>query len=441
MRTRQSDGSRRLDANRNEHKVRQYPLYRRGEHAFSLAELLVVVVVIISLAAAAATLLLNQREKADMGRLASDATAAGRIMMSALSTGTAVTYSSNTLSTEESSALGHQSVVFAGIVAADFPSGSAPSVGDCLSVTLGDSAMSYCLPDENGVGGGLREGDATIPPPPPVPSEIDYLIIGGGGGGGSWHGGGGGAGGYLEGTTTITAGTYPVIVGQGGAGAPAVGSPTPLSAPRGTSGGNSSFNSITAVGGGGGGSGSSGNYSGLAGGSGGGASWNAAGGTGLAGQGTNGGNRTPSSTGGAGGGGAGGAGATIAPWFGGAGGAGQTSSITGTAVTRAGGGGGGAGIDSSGGAATGGGGAGGGFHSGTGGLAGADNTGGGGGGGSGNSGNSQRHAGGNGGSGVVILRYPDSLAAASITDGELIYLNTGGYHIYIFNSSGSITWS
>jgi hypothetical protein len=44
-----------------------------------------------------------------------------------------------------------------------------------------------------------------------------------------------------------------------------------------------------------------------------------------------------------------------------------------------------------------------------------------------------------GGSGVVILRYSDSLpAAASVTGGTLS--TDGGYRRYTFNGSGSITF-
>ena len=78
--------------------------------------------------------------------------------------------------------------------------------------------------------------------------EVEYLIVGGGGSGHSTHGGGGGgAGGYKEGVTSITAGTYPIVRGDGGAGAP--------TGADGTDGNASSFNSIQGRLGGGGGSG------------------------------------------------------------------------------------------------------------------------------------------------------------------------------------------
>lgn len=76
---------------------------------------------------------------------------------------------------------------------------------------------------------------------------VEYLIIGGGGGGGSDMGGGGGAGGYLAGSTTLTAGTYNIVIGAGGTGAPAGASQV-----RGSNGANTVAIGLTAFGGGGG---------------------------------------------------------------------------------------------------------------------------------------------------------------------------------------------
>ena len=99
---------------------------------------------------------------------------------------------------------------------------------------------------------------------------VDVLIVaGGGGGGGGYYSGGAGGGGVLYGTDIdVGPGPYPVVVGSGGAGSPG---------PSGSStvGGNSSFDSVTALGGGKGGSGPGTNDGGatLAGGSGGGSSY------------------------------------------------------------------------------------------------------------------------------------------------------------------------
>lgn len=54
-----------------------------------------------------------------------------------------------------------------------------------------------------------------------IPTTIDYIVIGGGGGGGGtgWAAsGGGGAGGFRAGSSTITEGSYPIVIGDGGAG-------------------------------------------------------------------------------------------------------------------------------------------------------------------------------------------------------------------------------
>lgn len=207
------------------------------------------------------------------------------------------------------------------------------------------------------------------------PSNVEYLVIGGGGGGGDGRaGGGGGAGGYLTGMLTLPMGMTRVSVGNGGG--------------RSTNGMPSSLATVTAMGGGAGGNGEGANP-GRAGGSGGGGGFkNTAGGAGTPGQGNNGGtSRGGNYIAGGGGGGAGAVGTTgtgSGGGVGGNGGAGLMSSITGTAVMRAGGGA-GNGESGDGTAGAGGGGA---VNS-----AGQPNTGGGGG------GNAA------GGSGVVIVRY------------------------------------
>ena len=223
-------------------------------------------------------------------------------------------------------------------------------------------------------------------------NKVDYLVVAGGGGGGSYQSGvdfgrGGGAGGYRESkdsnlssphtasplaaTTgiTVTATTFPITVGSGGAGRPSPGGP-------GSNGSNSVFSTITSTGGGGGGSHTT---AGQPGGSGGGGSPSPGSG-----------NTPPVSPpqgfpGGNQGGGAGGPGKNGTP-----------SEITGSAVTRAGGGG---GVDQPGG--TGGGGH---YTVPRSVICGVANTGGGGGGG-GASGAPGTQGGGTGGKGIVIIRY------------------------------------
>ena len=71
------------------------------------------------------------------------------------------------------------------------------------------------------------------------------------------------------------------------------------------------------------------------------------------------------------------------------------------------------------------------------GVAGTANTGGGGG---GSNGAGASGAGGNGGSGVVIIRYADTFAAATGTTGSPTITTAGGYRVYQWTSSGSITF-
>jgi hypothetical protein len=66
------------------------------------------------------------------------------------------------------------------------------------------------------------------------------------------------------------------------------------------------------------------------------------------------------------------------------------------------------------------------------------NTGGGGGGAGQNSVTS--FAGGAGGSGIVVLRYPSYLAPAEATTGSPQTYIAGPYRVYVFTSSGSITF-
>ena len=217
--------------------------------------------------------------------------------------------------------------------------------------------------------------------------DVRYLAVAGGGGGGSAgarrNAGGGGGGGILFNDTgvTLTAGTYTVTVGDGGAASV----DTKI---EGTNGSNSVFGTTaTALGGGGGGSSSRGSRSGVDGGSGGGG----ADGAGIGSQGGDGGDGVANDVGGGGGGGgsSGQDGGVGSSGTGGDGGDGTTYSwghLGATSTTYAGGGGG-----EDGGTAAGAGGAGGG---GAGGSAGSDIYGGGG-------GNDA-----DGGSGHVTLRVP-----------------------------------
>jgi hypothetical protein len=259
---------------------------------------------------------------------------------------------------------------------------------------------------------GINEGTDALEP---ESFSVDYLVVAGGGGGGGRRGGGGGAGGFLTSTSTgLTFATnYTVTVGAGGTGGlgDGVGSAT------GANGSNSVFSTITSTGGGG--ARGDGNGAGNNGGSGGGGS-SGAGGSGntpstAPSQGNDGGSGSNSAPnyGGGGGGGASAVGVNGTTTTGGNGGAGTASSITGSSVTYAGGGGGGTfqgGTEGSGG--TGGGGAGGAGGTDNPGYAGTVNTGGGGGGGSIQA-NSSGMDGGNGGSGIVILKYPDTLTISN----------------------------
>lgn len=262
--------------------------------------------------------------------------------------------------------------------------------------------------------------------------NAEVLVVAGGGGGGSDMGGGGGGGGVIyDPAKSISVGSYAVAVGTGGTGAP-----TGTGQPKGTNGGNSTFDSATAIGGGGGASSHNVNTSPAGnGGSGGGASgagglygYGGAFGLGTSGQGFDGGGSAGMWYPG-GGGGAGQVGSTAPA----KGGGGVQNSILGTSYFW-GGGGGGSGysdIGGDGGPGGGGGGAvgttyggGGGLHNGSPGGGGSTNdqtnrpggnagvnTGGGGGGGSHyNSTNN----GGNGASGLVVIKYVESAGYPSV---------------------------
>ena len=272
--------------------------------------------------------------------------------------------------------------------------------------------------------------------PSNAPATVEYLVVAGGGGG-AYYGGGGGAGGFRTATgLAVSPGSaITVTVGAGGTRG------TPSTNPA-TSGADSVFGSITSTGGGFGGTSGAGDSSyraGGNGGSGGGGSTNGLvnnnGGTGISGQGFAGGGGTNQNTDYAGGGGGASEVGVSAYIQNGPsrGGNGLSSSISGSAVTYAGGGGGGGWIGS------GAGGTGGGGAAGLNGSPGGTNTGGGGGGSK--YGPQQGSTGaGNGGSGIVIIRYLNTRDAAVSTTGNPTITNTGGYRIYQWTSSGSITF-
>lgn len=238
-------------------------------------------------------------------------------------------------------------------------------------------------------------------------TTVHALFVGGGGGGGTGVGGGGGGGGVVEiKELTLQPGTYDVIVGVGGEGAP-------TSRYKGVNGGDSSITDVDgtavherlpALGGGGGGSWD--NRAGASGGSGGGTCGSGTPGSGTEGQGYSGGvseSRTASGGGGAGGPGGPGLMSTTPRPASAVGGIGYESSITGVSVRYGGGGGGGGGDSGASPASRGtdGGGDGTHFASTFGPQSGVDGLGGGGGGAGWNS----SFRGGSGGDGIVILRY------------------------------------
>ena len=241
--------------------------------------------------------------------------------------------------------------------------------------------------------------------------SADVLVVAGGGGGGVDNGGAGGAGGLsYQSARSLTATGYSITVGGGGAAGTSAGTK------RGSTGGNSTFDTITSNGGGGGGEGT---VAGVAGGSGGAGGYNASGG--AANQGNTGGATGFGFAGGAssgsspyacgGGGGAGAIGATGSGTTAGVGGIGASAysswgvatgmgeSVSGTYYFAGGGGGSIAGANAGGLGGSGGGGKGSGNS--TAAVNALANTGGGGGGGV----TDPTTAASKGGSGVVIVRY------------------------------------
>lgn len=291
------------------------------------------------------------------------------------------------------------------------------------------TAYTFTVTATNGVGTGPAStaSNSVTPSAAVKTTTVEYLVVAGGGGGGDVSGGGGGAGGFRTASNfAVTAGSpITVTVGAGGSGGV-------YNAGGMTNGSNSVFGSITSIGGGFG----AGRYPypngplASSGGSGGGGMRDhQAGASGTSGQGNAGGS---GSSAGGGGGGAASAGANNSGAVGGDGGNGTASSISGSSTFYAGGGGGGGNNNTPGAGGNGGGGAGG--INGAAGTAGTANTGGGGGGGA------NDRSGANGGSGVVIIRYPDTFVAAVATTGSPTVTVTGGFRIYRWTGSGSITF-
>lgn len=316
--------------------------------------------------------------------------------------------------------------------------GTAPDIAS-------DTSYSFSITATDNAGNTSARSFSITVTLPVAPSTVEYLVVAGGGGGGAWAGGGGGGAGGLRTATGFAVSSGSAITVTVGAG----GSASSGNAQNSTSGSNSVFSSITAAGGGVGGHGTSSPNTGTAGGSGGGGSISgASGGSGNTpsvspSQGNAGGTGGTSNTGG-GGGGAGAVGANASGNNPGNGGDGTASSITGSSVYYAGGGGGGrhmaAGSPSSGG--NGGGGAGGQYSTSApdkNGVAGTANTGGGGGGAGGVTSAAGADSGA-GGSGIVVIRYSDAYTAAASTTGSPTYTVSGGYRIYTWTSSGSITF-
>ena len=272
--------------------------------------------------------------------------------------------------------------------------GSVSSVNNGTVTATGGTVTTY---GSNKVHTFTTVGTTTFTITSPSIISVTYLVVAGGGGGGVGRGGGGGGGGVLTGTTNLSAGSYTITVGAGGANA--------INDNQGGDGGSSSIGTTFVTTGGGGGGGWTTN-AGRNGGSGGGASAGSAasGGTGVAGQGYAGAVRLSGDVGGGGGG----AGAVAS---GSTGGIGISSTITGSTTYYAGGGGAGADVGGTPGVAYGGtyevanGTYGGGNGANTSGTHhsyqdAVANTGGGGGGQEGYGGNS-----GAGGSGIVIIAY------------------------------------
>jgi hypothetical protein len=269
-------------------------------------------------------------------------------------------------------------------------------------------------------------------------TSVELLVVAGGGGGSNDHGGGGGAGGviYRANYSVTPSTTYSLSVGAGGAGG---GQFRSDSRGLGVNGGNSTFDSLTAIGGGRSGSYSNGGPA--VGGSGGGGSEGQAGAAGTQGQGYPGGSSIVGNAPdylGAGGGGAGGPGGNVGStaYTAGGGGKGLGFNITGTLVYYGGGGGGCSAYSSNGNYGAGGlGGGGAGATNSAPAQSGTAGTGGGGGGANryaaaGNHSAGSMGNGGNGGSGVVILRYVQTSDSTDVRGALQYNTELSGLEVY-----------
>lgn len=117
-----------------------------------------------------------------------------------------------------------------------------PSTGGNLITTYSHGGQNYKIHKFTANGNFVLGVDKTI----------DYLIIGGGGGGGMHSGAGGGSGGLVWlSSQSLTAGTFPIVIGAGGANA-TNNQTGNHNGGYGAKGSNSTFNSKIALGGGGG---------------------------------------------------------------------------------------------------------------------------------------------------------------------------------------------
>jgi hypothetical protein len=239
----------------------------------------------------------------------------------------------------------------------------------------------------------------------PLTVPIEYLVVGGGGGGGNHSGAGGGGVVTTSSPYSVSFGvTFPITIGAVGASQQTGGASNAFGVnAQGGAASSGQFGNTGGCGSGGGRNGSGTNAGGAS------TQTTSFPSSNGVGYGTSGGSGNVGTTSGAGGGGgAGQAGANRSTGNGGKGGDGYLSSITGSAIYYAAGGGG----------------------SGTT-TAGAS--------GQGSYGNGGRLSG-VGTSGIVIVRYPNTYSAASATTGSPTITTAGGYRIYQFTSSGSITF-